>query len=131
MCAWVPLMFLLAVLLQVVPRASVGQRSREAADGEGQERQLPGEGEPEPAGRLRPVRPDRRRQDGQQRRQTQGHSRHDPLPGEHRLRLGSVRMNRRLMGRPVGGFQEGGLCELRGTSCEGRPVGSVVVFQAG
>lgn len=73
------------VSLQVVPWTLVGQGGREAADGEGQERQLPGEGEPESPRRLRPVGPHRRRQDGQQRQQAQSHPRHDPLSGGRRV----------------------------------------------
>ncbi len=74
---------------QVVPRTLVGQRGWEAADGERQEWQLPGEREPEPSGGFRSVRPYRGRQDGHQWQQTQSDSRHDPLSGKqtpHRLR---------------------------------------------
>lgn len=67
---------------QVVPRPFVGEGGWEAADGEREERQLPGEREPEPSGGFRSVGSYRRRQDGQQWQQTQSHSCHDPLPGK-------------------------------------------------
>lgn len=66
----------------MVPRPLVRQGGGETADWKRQERQLPGEREPEPPRRLRPLGPHRRRQDGQQRQQTKSHSRHDPLPGK-------------------------------------------------
>lgn len=69
----------------MVPWTPVWPRGREAADGERKERQLPGKREPEPPGGLCSVRSNRRRQDGQQRQQTQSHTCHDPLPGEPHL----------------------------------------------
>lgn len=58
--------FYFYIFPQMVPRTLVGQGGGEAADGEREKWQLPGEREPEPPGGFCPVSPYRGRQDGQQ-----------------------------------------------------------------
>lgn len=67
--------------IKVVSWSPLRPWSREIADGERQERQLPGPREPESSWGFCTLRTDRRRQNRQHRQQTQSHSRHDSLPG--------------------------------------------------